>query len=318
MADKLDNLPGMPRLAVLGQPIAHSRSPAMQNAALEELGLAPEWSYEAIEVAPEDFEARVRAMAGEGFAGANVTIPHKLAALALAGEASDAAREIGAANTLTFTNGRIAADNTDATGILDALAPYVGDGYTKRQAAEGWLAGARALVLGAGGSARAAVWALQRAGAEVSIWNRTAEKAADLAAELGGDSVALIDSENLPLGDFNIVLNATSVGLTGAERAGAELGADPDRGRSDLKALHIDADSLSATHILVDLVYGAAETQLAAAARSRGASVVDGLEVLVRQGAASLRLWTGLEPPVETMRRAARDIEWPTKTAPNT
>jgi shikimate dehydrogenase len=87
----------------------------MQNAALEELGLAPEWAYEAIEVSPEDFEERVRAMPGEGFRGANVTIPHKLAALAIADEASDAAEEIGAANTLTFTEGRIAAENTDAT-----------------------------------------------------------------------------------------------------------------------------------------------------------------------------------------------------------
>jgi shikimate dehydrogenase len=104
------------------------------------------------------------------------------------------------------------------------------------------------------------------------------------------------------------VLNATSVGL----------GADPDRPQPDLKALHLDADALGKGHVVVDLVYGAAETQLAAAARSRGASVVDGLEVLVRQGAASLRLWTGLEPPVELMRSAARDIQWKTKTAPDT
>jgi shikimate dehydrogenase len=308
----------MPRLAVLGKPISHSRSPAMQNAALEELGLAPDWAYEAIEVSPEDFEDRVHEMAGEGFAGANVTIPHKLAALAIADEASEAATEIGAANTLTFTSDGITAENTDATGILDALAPlYSIRGQTRHEAGY-WLDGTRALVLGAGGSARAAVWALTRAGAEVSIWNRTAKKAAALAQDLGALSVSLIDPENHPLETFNLVLNATSVGLEGAGAEPAGLGADPDRGPSDLKALHIDADSLSATHIVVDLVYGAAETQLVAAARSRGARVVDGLEVLVRQGAASLRLWTGLEPPVETMRRAARDIEWPSRTAPDT
>ena len=308
----------MPRLAVLGQPVAHTRSPAMQNAALEELGLAPQWAYEAIEVSPEDFESRVGAMAGEGFKGANVTIPHKLAALAVADEASEAAREIGAANTLTFTEGRIAAENTDATGILDALAPLCSIGAQTRQEAGEWLAEKRAMVLGAGGSARAAVWALKRAGAEVSIWNRTAEKAAALARDLDALSVALTDQENLPVQDFNLVLNATSVGLEGATKPPDRLGADPDQGPSDLKALHIDADSLNTTHIVVDLVYGAAETQLAAVARSRGASVVDGLEVLVRQGAASLRLWTGLEAPVEIMRRAARGIEWPTNTAPNT
>jgi shikimate dehydrogenase len=332
----------MPRLAVLGQPISHSRSPAMQTAALEELGLAPEWTYEAIEVSPNDFEGRVRAMAGEGFAGANVTIPHKLAALALADEATEAAREIGAANTLTFADGRIAADNTDATGILDAMSPFLpgkeersheaggrpehgrevahflSGGEEKRQEAKEWLADRRALVLGAGGSARAAVWALRGAGAEVSIWNRTAAKAEALAQAFGALSLSLTDSENLPVGDFNIVLNATSVGLAGKEPDDADLGADPDRRQPDLKALHLDADALSEGHVVVDLVYGAAETQLAAAARSRGASVVDGLEVLVRQGAASLRLWTGLEPPVEIMRRAARDIQWTTKPAPNT
>ena len=102
----------MPRLAVLGQPISHSRSPAMHNAALTELGLVDDWSYEAIEVAPEDFDERVRAMPGEGFVGVNVTVPHKLAALAIADAASEAARAIGAANTLTFGDARIAAENT--------------------------------------------------------------------------------------------------------------------------------------------------------------------------------------------------------------
>jgi hypothetical protein len=128
----------MPKLAVLGQPVSHSRSPAMQNAALAELGLAPEWSYEAIEVAPAEFEGLVAELArGGDFAGVNVTLPHKLAALALADDASPAARAIGAANTLSFQSGGIAAENTDAWGFLEALpAPP---------------AGKRALVLGPGG-----------------------------------------------------------------------------------------------------------------------------------------------------------------------
>src|ERR671936_2190272 len=111
----------MPKLAVLGQPIAHSRSPAMHNAALAELGLAGAWSYEPIEVAPDHFASRVRAMPREGFVGANVTVPHKLAALALADEASEAASAIGAANTLSFAGGRVVAENTDAIGFVDAL-----------------------------------------------------------------------------------------------------------------------------------------------------------------------------------------------------
>jgi shikimate dehydrogenase len=273
----------MPRLAVLGQPIAHSRSPAMHNAALAELGLDGEWTYEAIEVAPDDFAARVRAMPAEGFAGANVTLPHKRAALALADEAAAAANAIGAANTLSFRGERISADNTDATGFLAALdeAP----------------AGRRALVLGAGGSARAAGWALQREGATVTFWNRTAARAAELAQELRAD--ALDPGEGpLPAREFELIVNATTVGMASARGHGD--------GR-DLKALHLSADSLHRGQTIVDLVYGPAETELAEAARRRGARVVDGLEVLVHQGAASLRIWTGADPPIETMRMAAHE-----------
>ncbi len=268
------------RLAVLGQPISHSRSPAMHSAALAELGLAPEWSYEAIEVSPGDFETRVLAMPDQGFVGANVTVPHKVRALELAEEASAAAREIGAANTLSFGGGKIVADNTDAAGFLNALPDSP--------------AGKRALVMGAGGSARAVAWALVTGGAAVRIWNRTAAKAERLAAELGGEAVDA-GAGRLSVGDFDLVVNATTVGM------GA-----PDERSADLKSLPIDADGLGERHQLVDLAYGPVETELARAAKARGATVVDGLEVLVRQGAASLRIWTGLEPPVETMRRAAR------------
>jgi shikimate dehydrogenase len=255
----------------------------MHSAALAELGLAPEWTYEAIEVAPEEFARRVRAMPGEGFAGANVTVPHKLAALALADEASDAAREIGAANTLSFRRGRIEAENTDAPGLLGALPEPA--------------SGGRALVLGAGGSARACVWALTRAGAEVSIWNRTGSRAARLAAELGADVARPRPSdERLQTRDFSIIVNATTVGMSPA----------PGEPGADLKALPVDADGLSERHVVVDLAYGPAETELLRVAKARGARVVDGIEVLVHQGGASLRIWTGAEPPIETMRRAAR------------
>jgi shikimate dehydrogenase len=277
------------RLAVLGQPISHSRSPAMHTAALAELGLAGEWSYEAVEVAPDDFEALVRAMPGDGFVGANVTVPHKLAALAVADEASEAARAIGAANTLSFAAGRIVAENTDAAGLLDALPEAPG--------------GKRALVLGAGGSARAVVWALMTNGADVSIWNRTASRAEGLAAEFGARVVGADGGAPLPAADFDLIVNATTVGM--------------GIGGADLKSLPLDADSLSERHQLVDLAYGSADTELVRAAKARGARVVDGLEVLVRQGAASLRIWTGMEPPVDAMRRAAR-TEWQPTSDPDT
>lgn len=270
------------RLAVLGQPISHSRSPAMHTAALAELGLGDEWSYEAIEVSPEELEARLRAMPGEGFVGANVTVPHKAAALRIADEATPAARAIGAANTLSFEDGRIAAENTDAPGLLEALPDSP--------------RGKRALVLGAGGSARAVVWALVGAGAAVWIWNRTPERAKRLAADLGARALerAATDWE-LGTEDFDLIVNATSVGM-GASRG--RPGA--------FKSLPLDADALGTRHQLVDLAYGLVDTELTSLARARGVSVVDGLEVLVRQGAASLRIWTGLDPPIETMRRAAR------------
>lgn len=262
----------------------------MHTAALEELGLAGEWSYAAIELSPEEFEQVIRALPGRGFAGVNVTVPHKLSALAIATSSSLSAQRIGAANTLTFARGEIAAENTDASGIVAAL-PVPAEGK-------------RALVLGAGGSARAAVWALGDAGASVSVANRTHAKAAALAGELGASAV---EAAEVDLESFDIVLNATTIGMDQANSPpGAEVGADPDRALADLKALGVDADAVNARQIVVDLVYGAVETPLAAAARSRGAEVVDGLEVLVRQGAESLRLWTGMDPPLDTMRDAAR------------
>jgi shikimate dehydrogenase len=274
----------MPRLAVLGQPIAHSRSPAMHSAALGALGLADEWSYEAIEVSPGEFAERVRRMAREGFAGANVTIPHKLAALETSDKASERARAIGAANTLSFRDGSIDAENTDAEGFLAALGQSPG--------------GTRALVLGAGGSARAVVWALTRGGAAVSVWNRTESRAERLAADFG---VAAVQPEGgrLRLDGFDLLVNTTSVGLAAA-------GGDASDAEPGLEALPLDPRELQPGHLVADLVYGMNETPLIAAARAGGATTVDGLEVLLHQGAASLRIWTGLDPPLETMRTAAR------------
>jgi shikimate dehydrogenase len=276
-------LDGHRRLAVLGHPIAHSRSPAIHNAAFEALGIADGWSYEAIDVAPEEFPERVGALASEGFVGANVTVPHKHAALALADTASDPAGEIGSANTLSFQRGAIAADNTDAPGFLAALPSSP--------------ARLRALVLGAGGSARAVVWALVREGAEVEVWNRTAERAAALAEALGASALGADDA--LPSSDFDLIVNATSVGLEGGGRESASA-------TSDLDALRLAPEGLRGGQIVVDLVYGSTETELVRTARERGATVVDGLEVLVQQGAASFRIWTGLDAPLDVMREAAK------------
>lgn len=262
----------MKRLAVLGHPVAHSRSPAMHKAALAELGLADEWSYEAIDVAPDEFEPRVRSMAAGGCVGANLTIPHKEAALALADELSETAREIGAANTLSFDAGSIRADNTDAPGLLDALPEPPAE--------------KRALVLGAGGAARAVVWALLREGAEVGVWNRTELRSQNLCQELGGEAVTAPDQRA-----YDLVVNTTAVGL-GGEDPFAEL--------------PLKADGFAPGQTVVDMVYGDEPAGLLVAAEAVGATTVDGIEILVRQGARSFEIWTGLEAPVEAMRAAAR------------
>lgn len=244
----------------------------MHAAALAELGLGDEWSYEAIEVAPDAFEARVRAMVGEGFLGANVTVPHKGAALALADELSETAREIGAANTLVFEDGEVRGENTDAKGLLNALPSS--------------LAGKRALVLGAGGAARAVVWALTREGAEVAVWNRTELRSHHLCEELGGEPVASPEQDA-----YELIVNSTAVGLGGE---------DP------FEELPLDRDGFASGQTVVDMVYGGELTQLLRAAEAAGAQIVDGIEILVQQGALSLEIWTGRKPPLDTMRSAAR------------
>jgi shikimate dehydrogenase len=264
--------PGQRRLAVLGHPISHSRSPAMQNAALAALGLGESWSYEALDVAPEGLARRVRLMLDEGFVGANVTVPHKVAALALADGSSPVACGIGAANTLCFEQGAIRADNTDAAGLILAL--------------PGPVDGTRALVLGAGGAARAVVWALVREGAEVEVWNRTESRARQLCETLGGSPVLAPDA-----GAHDLIVNSTAVGL---------------RGEDPFGELPLRAEDLHRDQVVVDLVYGSGPGALLEAAAAAGAQTVDGIEVLVRQGAASLEIWTGLEPPLDVMREAAR------------
>jgi shikimate dehydrogenase len=266
------------RLGVCGWPVAHSRSPQMHHAALRASGLA-DWRYLRLPLPPELFAETVRALPAAGFRGVNVTIPHKAAALALADTASDAARAIGAANTLTFEDGRIAADNTDAPGLLAALPAGVE------------VENRTALVLGAGGSARAVVWTLLAAGAaDVAIWNRTPERARALAGELGGRAA------DAP-GPADIVVNCTSVGLSGEDEP--------------FKALPLAADSFGAGSLVVDLVYRDGGTQLLRAARARGADVVGGLEILVAQGAASFERWTGMTAPRQAMREAVGDIASP-------
>jgi shikimate dehydrogenase len=265
-------LGGLTRLGVLGWPVAHSRSPAMHNAALRAVGLH-DWRYQLLPVPPELLAETVAALPGAGFVGANVTIPHKEAALRLATAATVTARGVGAANTLTFAGGEVRADNTDVPALLQALED---------------LRPRTAVVLGAGGSARAAVYALQEAGASVAVWNRTPERARALASDMRARAVGAPPPTE-------VLVNCTSVGLR-----------DPSR---TFKDLPLQADALSRYACVVDLVYRAGGTRLVKEARRRGSHVIDGLELLVLQGALSFQTWTGRAAPVEAMRRAAHADE---------
>lgn len=260
----------MPKLAVIGHPVAHSRSPAMQTAALAALGLE-DWSYRAIDAAPGAFEMTVRELLSVGYAGVNVTVPHKQAALALADGASEASRQIGAANTLVFDGKRIEAHNTDADGLLASLPDP-----PREQ---------RALVLGAGGAARAAIWALLWEGAEVEVWNRSPEKAAAICAELGG--AAITDPHQ---DAYELIVNTSAAGL---------------KGEDPFEHLPLERDLFAESQTVVDMVYGDRRSPLLGAAEAAGAATVDGLEILVQQGARSLEIWTGREPDLAVMRRAA-------------
>lgn len=259
------------RLGVLGWPVAHSRSPQMHNAALREVGLG-HWRYQRLPVPPELLIETVSALPAAGFRGANVTVPHKQAALSAADSASESAAAIGAANTLLFEpDGTIHAENTDAPALIDVL-PFSARGKT-------------AQVLGAGGSARAVVWALIAAGAErVSVWNRTAERGRELSLEFGASPV----TRPLPA---DLLVNCTTIGL---------------RNGGELKQLPLGTDQLGRYVCVVDLVYTNTETALAHAARNTGATVVDGLDLLAAQGALSFALFTGRPAPRELMRSAAR------------
>ena len=283
------------RVALLGHPVGHSRSPAMHNAAFLELGL--DWRYEAIDVPPERFSEVLAGLPGEGFVGANVTIPHKVRALEAADQPTEVARGVGAANTLSFEGGRVRADNTDVEGFLTALA----------ETAPGAPAGMSALVLGAGGAGRAVVFALLSArAAAVTVWNRDPGRAESLVSDLSAFSQeTALRSEKAPsMAGIDLVVNATSLGMRDPH-------ASPEPGAADdfFKAVPLSADELDDRITVVDLVYRQDRTPLVRAARARGSRYVDGFDVLIHQGAASFRAWTGMQAPLGAMRSGATDGE---------
>lgn len=264
------------RFAVIGDPIAHSMSPQLHNTAYQALGI--DAVYLKFRVA--DLAAFVSDIAEPlGIEGISVTIPHKHNALAFAAEADELARKIGAANTLTRkAPGIWHAANTDSRAAVNAIA-----GACRR--ANKALAGSSALLLGAGGTAKALGVGLSSAGAKVTLANRTREKAEELARQIGA---AVVDLEKAHEGRYDVVVNTTSVGMHPQEDA---IPVAPEVFRKGMVAF--------------DAVYNPLETRLLKAARDAGAEVADGLEMLVGQAAEQFRIWLGVQPPQAEMREAA-------------
>jgi len=267
---------------VVGWPIAHSISPAMHNAAFAALGL--DWCYLPFAVPPERLPDAIAGVRALGLAGVNVTVPHKQALLPLMDELTPAAATIGAGNTVIVCDGRLVGHNTDAEGFLRALREAGCDP-----------AGVPALVLGAGGAARAVVYALLGAGARVTVLNRDAARAAALVRALDAGHAHALRAGALDLATLRerapgarLVVNATSLGMW-----------PHVEGSPWPAALPFPADAMA-----YDLVYNPRETAFMRQARAAGAVAAGGLGMLVHQGAEAFERWTGLTAPVDVMADA--------------
>ena len=269
----------IPLAGVIGDPIAHSKSPRLHGHWLQRYGL--QGDYVPLHVETDDLETVLRSMPKMGFVGANVTLPHKIHALQIADQVSERARLIGAANTLTFLDdGQIFADNTDGYGFMANL----------EQGAPDWdpTAGP-ALILGAGGASRAIIVALMNAGVpQIFLSNRTRSKADDLRAEFGA-RITVIDWAQV--GDYvNTVatlVNTTSLGMTGQPQ------------------LQLPLDGLRADTLVTDIVYTPLETPLLTQAKAAGCTTVDGLGMLLHQGVPGFERWFGQKPSVDDATRKA-------------
>ncbi|OVE84602.1 shikimate dehydrogenase [Natronolimnobius baerhuensis] len=260
---------------LLGNPVGHSLSPPMHEAAYEELEY--DARYVTFEPDPDDLEAAIEGAEALGITGLNVTIPFKQDALAVV-DADDLATRIGAVNTIDFTGeGGPTGHNTDAGGAMRALRDH-----------DVTIDGARAVVVGAGGAGRAIAFGLADAGASVAIANRTVSSAHDLAEEVPRATSHGLESLESLLADADVLVNATSVGM--------EEDATP-----------VPADALHGDLAVMDAVYQPLETRLLQDAAAAGATTVDGAWMLLYQGVEALELWTGRDAPVESMNEALRE-----------
>ncbi|MBK8456193.1 MAG: shikimate dehydrogenase [Phyllobacteriaceae bacterium] len=257
------------RAFICGHPVAHSRSPLIHRHWLSELGLPG--TYDPIDLPPDRAEAFFRALPASGYVGGNVTLPNKETAFAAVASRDEAAEAIGAVNTIWIEKGHAIGGNTDAHGFLanlDARAP-------------GWDSRETALVLGAGGAARAVVYGLRRRGLTVLVANRTEARAIELAGALGARAIPWED-RNAACGAIDLMVNTTALGMEG----------------HDAGALPIELDRLPDHALVTDIVYAPLITPILAAAAARGLAIVDGLGMLLHQAAPGFEHWFGLRPRV--------------------
>jgi shikimate dehydrogenase len=263
---------------ILGDPVAHSLSPVMHNAAFEKLGM--DAVYLAFRVSKVELEDAIRGAKSLGIAGLNVTIPLKEKSLLFV-DAEEVAKKIGAINTIDFSSGMPVGYNTDGLGSMQVL-----------KAAVGKVKGKKVLIIGAGGAAKAIAFYLDLEGAKVTLANRTKERAAQLASKLSNADAIELDAElKKQIKASEILINATSVGMH--PHADATL---------------VNADMMHPDLVVFDVVYNPMETKLLKEAKRAGVKkIVDGVKMLVYQGAASFKIWTKEEPPIEVMEKAVTD-----------
>ncbi len=268
-------------LGIIGNPVAHSLSPLMHNAAFRSLGL--DWKYVPLPVQSHRVNDALKGLIALGFRGANVTVPHKERVIPFLSEFSQDAAAIGAINTLVVDDDRLLGFNTDWTGFLNHVSESGFD-----------VSGTKALVLGSGGSARAVVYALCSRGAEVTIYSRNSETAAAIARDVSKGSgvchIKFAPLENLHqlAAAPDLVVNTTPVGM----HPHVELCPWPE------------GIPFPPCRLAYDLIYDPKRTRFMALAEKSGSEAVNGLGMLVHQAAAAFRIWTGVEPPIDVMKKA--------------
>ena len=268
-------------LGVMGDPIAHSKSPAMHNAALKAAGV--NGIYMPLHVHPEPLQAAIRGIVALGYRGVNVTIPHKEQVMSYLDEIDESARLIGAVNTIVNKDGKLIGYNTDGIGYVRSL----------KEEAVPDLAGKRIAVLGAGGAARGVIYALALEKPErIHILNRTAERAIELAADLRAHGLGEITGSGMEeaavvLASADIVINTTAAGM-----------------HPHVDDVPVDPALIRADAAVSDLIYNPLETRLLRESRLRGCTVHGGLGMFVYQGAVAFEHWFGIQAPVDTMRQA--------------